>query len=289
MILLTGVTGKTGGEVARQLAAAGVPFRAIARDAARAEPLRDLGGTLFIGDVAEPAFLRGALAGTDRALLVMPNGEHQQALEIGFIDAAVAAGTRHICYLSSLESVPESPNPITRMHVAVEAHLRQSGLDWTIVRPTFFMQGFLSQAARIRDRNEISMPVGSGTLAPTDLRDVATIICRVFTATGHAGQSYDLTGPELLTMHAVAERFTRVLGRPIRYVDQPMDEFRARLQAINLSPWRTNAVAMELEALAAGAVDHTTDTIERLLGRPATSLERFVADHRALFEALPGT
>jgi uncharacterized protein YbjT (DUF2867 family) len=169
----------------------------------------------------------------------------------------------------------------------VEAHLRQSGLDWTIVRPTFFMQGFFSQAASVRDRSEIRMPVGNGTLAPTDLRDVATIICRVFTEPGHAGQSYDLTGPELLTMDGVAARFTRVLGRPVRYVDQPMEEFRARLQAINLSTWRTNAVVMELSALAAGAVDHTTDTIERLLGRPATSLEQFVADHRALFTPLP--
>lgn len=285
MILLTGVTGKTGGEVARQLAAARIPFMAIARDAARAEPIRALGGTLAVGDIADPACLQRALMGIEKALLVMPNGEYQQALETGFIDAAMAAGVRQLVYLSSLESVPGSPNPITQMHVAVEAHLCSSGLDWTIVRPTFFMQGFFSQAARIRDRGEISMPVGNGTLAPTDLRDVAAVICRVFAEPGHAGQRYDLTGPALLTMAGVAERFARVLGRPVRYVDQPVDEFRARLQAMNLSPWRIDAVVMELSALAAGVVDHTTDTIERLLGRPATSLEQFVRDHRELFTA----
>jgi uncharacterized protein YbjT (DUF2867 family) len=284
MILLTGVTGKTGGEIAKQLAAAGTPFRAIARDAKRAEPVAALkGAEVVVGDIGDATFLARALAGVQQALLVMPNGEQQLALEKGFIDAAVKAGVRRVVYLSSLESVPESPNPITQMHVQAETHLRNSGLDWTILRPTFFMQQFLGSAQRIRERSEIAMPIGNGTLAATDLRDVAAVACRVFSEPGHGRQSYDLTGPELLTMHDVVERFSRVLGRPVRYIDQPMDEFRARLKSINLPPWRIEAVVLELSALAAGVVDHTTDTMARLLGRPATSLEQFVRDHRTLF------
>jgi uncharacterized protein YbjT (DUF2867 family) len=188
-------------------------------------------------------------------------------------------------YLSSLESVPETTNPITRMHVAAEEHIRGAALAWTLVRPTFFMQTFLGSAARIRERGEIAMPVGAGMLACTDLRDVAAVICRVFAEPGHEGRSYDLTGPELLTMTEVVECFSLVLGQPIRYVDQPMDEFRARLRAMNLTEWRVDAVALELAAIANGVIDHTTDTIERLLKRPATSLATFVRDHAATFGA----
>jgi uncharacterized protein YbjT (DUF2867 family) len=144
------------------------------------------------------------------------------------------------------------------------------------------MQSFLGSAARIRERGEIAMPIGQGRLAPTDLRDVAAIICLALTQPGHAGQSYDLTGPELLTMAEVVERFSGVLGRTIRYVDQPLPEFRERLQAMQLSDWRIDAVVLELTALANGIIDHTTDTIAQLLGRPATSLGTFVRDHASL-------
>lgn len=284
MILVTGVTGKTGGEVARQLSAAGVPFRALVRTQARAAALPDLGAAeVVVGDVADDAVLGSALDGIDRALLVMPNGEHQLLLENRFTYRAQRAGVRHLVKLSSLESVPESPNPITRMHVASEQFIRESGMDWTMIRPTFFMQTFLGSAAAIREQGRISLPAGQGTIAPTDIRDVGRVILRVLTEQGHENRSYDLTGPELLTLAEVARTFSRVLGREIVYVDQPMEEFRARLTAVNLAPWRSDAVCREFEAIAAGAIDHTTDTVARLLGRPPASLEQFIRDHMALF------
>jgi uncharacterized protein YbjT (DUF2867 family) len=283
MILLTGVTGKTGGEVARQLAAAGVPFRALIRNPAKADVLQAMHAELVIGDVADDAVLDEALRGVERALLVMPNGEEQLLLEKRFTDHAVRAGVQHLVKLSSLESVPESVNPIPRMHVASEQHIRDSGMAWTMIRPTFFMQAFLGSATAIREQRRITMPAGTGTIAPTDLRDVGAVIRRVLTEPGHENQSYDLTGPELLTLAEIAARFSAVLGREIRYVDQPMAEFRTRLSGLNLAPWRIDAVSKELEAIAAGVIDHTTGTIARLLGRPPISLEQFIRDHLALF------
>ncbi|MEO7387369.1 MAG: SDR family oxidoreductase [Gammaproteobacteria bacterium] len=283
MILVTGVTGKTGGEVARQLAAAGVPFRALVRSPDKADALRALGAELVIGDVADDDLLTRALEGIDRAFLVMPNGEQQLTLENRFTYRAQRAGVIHLVNLSSLESVPESTNPITRMHVASEQFIRESGMSWTMIRPTFFMQTFLGSAAAIRDRGIISMPAGQGTIAPTDLRDVAEVIVQVLTQPGHENRSYDLTGPELLTLTEVARTFSRVLGREINYVDQPMPEFQARLASVKLAPWRIDAVCKEFEAIAAGAIDHTTGTMAQLLGRPPVSLEQFIRDHIALY------
>lgn len=283
MILLTGATGKTGGEVARQLAAAGFPFRALVRTTAKAEALGNLGAEIVVGDVADDAALNRALEGVDRALLVMPNGEHQLLLENRFAYRAQRAGVRHLVKLSSLESLPQSVNPITRMHVASEDFIRESGMDWTMIRPTFFMQQFLGSAAAIREHRRISMPAGNGTIAPTDLRDVAAVIVRVLTEDGHQNQSYDLTGPELLTLHEIAGIFSGVLGRDIAYFDQPEAEFRARLAGAKLAPWRIDAVCKEFEAIAAGVIDHTTGTMARLLGRPAGSLEQFIRDHLALY------
>ena len=283
-ILLTGVTGKTGGETARQLALAGVPFRALVRNPAKAAAIEVLTRDIVVGDIGDSAVLDSALRGIQKAVLIMPNGEQQVALEQRFTDAAVRTGVRHLVKLSSLESVPEATNPITRMHVASEAYIRASGLLWTMLRPTFFMQIFLGSATAIREKGLITMPAGQGTVAATDVRDVGEIICKVLTEPGHTNQSYDLTGPELLTLDEIAEHFSRVLGRQIRYVDQPMAEFRTRLATVGLAPWRIDAVCKEFEAIAAGAIDHTTGTIALLLGRPPVSLDQFITDHRSTFQ-----
>jgi len=283
MILITGATGKTGGEVARQLAVADIPFRALIRNPDKAEELNTLGAELVFGDIADKVFLSRALSGIDKAFLVMPNDEQQLILEKQFTDVAVTAGVQHLVYLSSLESVPESKNPITQNHVAAENHIRESGLTWTIMRPTFFMQNFETYAPRIKEAGQIVMPVGNGTVSATDLRDVGEVIRETLTKTGHENKSYDLTGPELLTFAEIAERFSKILGAPVEFVDQPMEEFAELLRTIGLSEWRVDAVCKELEAIGAGVVDHTTDTIEELLGRPPFSLEQYITDHLSLF------
>ncbi len=284
MILITGATGKTGGEVSRQLAAAGIPFRVLVRNPDKAGPLRELGAEISIGDIADRAAVERAMEGVDKALLVMANEEQQLVWEKQFTDVAVAAGVDHLVYLSSVESVPESPNPIPQNHVAAEAYIRASGLTYTMVRPTFFMQMFTGMAPRIKETGKIVMPAGSGTIATTDLRDVAEIIVGIFTKPeGHENQSYDLTGPDLLTFIEIAACFSKLLGREIQYVDQPIDEFRSVLRAIKFPEWRVDAVSKELEAIGAGSIDHTTDTIGELLGRPPVSLEQFIRDHIDLF------
>lgn len=284
MILITGATGKTGGEVSRQLAAAGIPFRVLVRNPDKAGPLRELGAEISIGDIADRAAVERAMEGVDKVLLVMANEEQQLVWEKQFTDVAVAAGVDHLVYLSSVESVPESPNPIPQNHVAAEAYIRASGLTYTMVRPTFFMQMFTGMAPRIKETGKIVMPAGSGTIATTDLRDVAEIIVSIFTKPeGHENQSYDLTGPDLLTFVEIAACFSKLLGREIQYVDQPIDEFRSVLRAIKFPEWRVDAVSKELEAIGAGSIDHTTDTIGELLGRPPVSLEQFIRDHIDLF------
>jgi uncharacterized protein YbjT (DUF2867 family) len=284
MILITGTTGKTGGEVARQLAAASIPFRALIRNPDKAGPIEALGAGIVIGNVADDASLAQAFDGVKKAFLVLPNIEEQLTLEKKFTDTAVAAGAQHLVYLSSLESVPESTNPITRIHVATETYIRESGLAWTMIRPTFFMEMFEGMAARIKDTGKIVMPAGDGTVSTTALRDVAQVIVDVLTKPGHENKSYDLTGPELLTFAEIADQFSAVLGRTIEYVDQPMDEFRAVLKKVGFSEWRIDAVSKELEAIGAGSIDHTTETVLELLGRPPTSLEQFIRKREALFK-----
>lgn len=282
MILLTGVTGKTGGETARQLLKKGVALRAIVRNEAKAAELRAAGAELVVGDVGDPATVRRALEGVSKALLVLPNGRNQEAMEKQFTDLARAAGLGHLVKMSSMEAVAHAKTPIPRAHWAVEEYIRGSGLAWTMVKPNFFMQNLLTSGPGIKAQHRFSLPMGNGTTGMADIRDIATVCVEVLTGRGHEGQSYEITGPEILTFHDVAAQFSEVLGEKVEYVPMPIDQFRERMQNV-LEPWHLDAVAQLFREIDEIGLDHTTDTFTRLTGRAPIPLRQFIRDHLSAF------
>lgn len=282
MILLTGVTGKTGGETAKQLLAKGAKIRAIVRNEAKAEGLKAAGVELVVGDIGDAAVVRQALQGVEKAMLVLPNGKTQQANEQQFTDLAKAAGVKHLVKMSSMEAVPHAETPIPKAHWAVEEYIRASGIPWTMVKPNFFMQNLLASANSIKTQKKFSLPMGEGTTGMADIRDIAAVCVEVLTGQGHAGKSYEITGPEVLTFHDVAARFSEVLGEKIEYVPMPMDQFRTRMTGV-LEPWHLDAVCGLFREIAEIGLDHTTDTFRQLMGREPRSVKDFVRDHIAVF------
>jgi uncharacterized protein YbjT (DUF2867 family) len=283
MILLTGVTGKTGGETARQLLAKGARCRVLVRNEAKAAELKAAGVELVVGDIADAGTLRRALEGVEKALLIMPNGRTQQASETQFTDLAVAAGLKHLVKMSSMEAVAHAKTPIPQAHWAVEEHIRASGLPWTMIKPNFFMQNLLTSANSIRQQRRFSLPMGNGTTGMADVRDIGAVCAEVLTGKGHAGKSYEITGPEVLTFHDVAERFSEVLGEKVEYVPMPIEQFRERMKNV-LEPWHLNAVSELFREIDEIGLDHTTDTFRKLMGREPVSLRQFIRDNLALFK-----
>jgi len=284
VILLTGVTGKTGGEVAKQLLARGVRFRALVRNEAKAASLKAAGADLVAGDMGDAEAVKRALTGIDKALLILPNGRNQQADEQRFTDLARAAGVKHLVKMSSMEAVPHAKTAIPQAHWAVEEYIRASGLAWTMVKPNFFMQNLLTSAGSIKAQRRFSLPMGNGTTGMADVRDIGAVCAEVLTGTGHAGKSYEITGPEVLTFHDVASRFSEVLGVKVEYVPMPMEQFRERMTNV-LEPWHLNAVCELFREIAETGLDHTTDTFRKLTGRDPISLRQFIRDNLALFTA----
>lgn len=283
MILLTGATGKTGATAARLIAEQGDPARALVRDAAKAESLALAGIELVVGDVGDADSLRRAMEGVDRALLILNNSQQQLAMEKQFVDVAKEVGVKHLVKMSSMEAAADAKSPIPQTHWAVEQYIKASGLAWTMIKPNFFMQNLLGTAATIKSMHKFFLPMGNGTTAMSDTRDIGAAIAVVMTGAGHDNRTYELTGPELLTFHDVADRFTDVLGTKIEYVDQPMDSYRETLAQYLPDEWHTNAVCDLFAEIAEGGLGYTTDTIKHLIGREPTSLAQFIRDHLAIF------
>jgi len=282
MIFLTGVTGKIGGETAKQLIKKGANLRALVRDEAKAADLKAAGVELVVGDIADVDAVNKGMDGAEKAFLLLPNGEQQEANEKQFTDLAVAAGVKHLVKMSSMEAVADAETPIPRAHWAVEEYIRASGIDWTMVKPNFFMQNLLGSAGSIKEQRKFFLPMGDGKTGMADARDIGAVCAEVLTGDGHIGQSYEITGPEILTFYDVADRFSQVLGEKVEYVPMPMEMFREKVAGI-LLPWHLNAVCELFREIAEIGLDHTTNTFKELIGREPISCKQFIEDHVALF------
>ncbi|WP_207129397.1 SDR family oxidoreductase [Actinocatenispora comari] len=242
MILVTGAAGKAGSAVVRAFARRGAPVRAVVRDPARVPWLAELPGvTVVAGDLRRAATLGPALEGVKRALLISSPREEMVDTQLSFIDAAQAAGVPHIVKYSGREAGVGFDQEVfrgTRWHGQIERYLERSGLAWTHLRPSQFMQNYLPSSVTGFDvtTRELVMPLGAGQLSPVDLADVAEIAVGVLTTDGHENKAYDITGPEALTMAEVADRVSAATGATFRYVEVTFEEQRRRYAAAGLPP-----------------------------------------------------
>ncbi|MGI9232163.1 MAG: SDR family oxidoreductase [Woeseiaceae bacterium] len=283
MILVSGVTGRVGQATAGALLRDGHAVRGLVRDSRRLEDKNLDGLEVATGDLAEASSLDGAMSGVSSALLVTANSERQLELEGNFVAAAKKAGVRHIVKISSMEAGPSARAPIPKIHYAVEELIRQSGMDWTMLQPNFFMQNLLMYAQSIAASDQFALPLGTARAAFVDCRDVGEAAAAVLCGNGHENRTYTLTGKELQSFRQVESVLTTVCGRKIRYVDQPPEEFRAFLAQFVKSDWHVNAICELFAEIKAGALESTSKDLANLLGRAPTTLEAFIQRYRMAF------
>jgi len=281
MILLTGVTGNIGGATARALLARGVKFRALVRDTAKAATWVDQGVELVQADLEDAASVKRALAGVDRALLVLPNGEFQERLETSFVRTAKESGLPWIIKLSSPEAIRGTQSPIPLAHIAAEDAIMASGMKWTLVRPSFYMQNFRGSLKAARTTGKLSMPMGSGTVALTDNQDAGAFIAHVLTdpnAAHHHGQCYDITGPDpVMNFRDIAQIIGEVIGQPVSYDDCNAKAFQEAIRPFHRNQWHSDAVARLFAEIADGRTPgHKTDSFQKIMGQPGRSLREYL-------------
>ena len=208
MILVTGATGHVGSELVRLLAEQGAPARALVHSPDKAAPIQQLGLETALGDYEQPDTLDAAMKGCGQLFLLSPPSPRQPQQEQHVIDAARRAGLDHVVKQSVPWAGPDAPVLFSRWHGQVEQHLAQSGLAYTLLRPSSFMQNFLMSAQQVADQGVLYGMFGEGRVAFIDARDIAAVAAELLTSPGHQGASYTLTGPEALSAAEVAERLS---------------------------------------------------------------------------------
>jgi len=273
LIAVTGATGQVGGRVATGLAALGARQRLIVRDRDRAPNVEGAEIAITSG-YADTASMRTAIEGADTVLLV-PGRESANRLaeHCSAIDAIVAAGATRVVYLSFVNAAPDSVFTLARDHYATEQYIRGSGIGFTFLRMTLYMD-FIP--AMVGADGVIAGPAGDGSVAAVLRADVADAAVGALLDERHVGQTYDLTGPEAFTLTEAAAVFSQLTGKTIRFHNETIDEAYAARAKYGAPSWEVDGWVTTYTAIAAGEEARVSDSVRLLSGHASVALAGYV-------------
>jgi NAD(P)H dehydrogenase (quinone) len=277
-LAVTGSTGALGGRVARRLAASDIAQRLLVRDEPRAPVVEGAVPVLFTGYADQDDAAR-ALEGVTTLFMVSGSeSADRRDQHRAFVDAAAEAGVGHIVYTSVVNAAPDATFTLARDHHATEEHIRASGMDWTFLRDNLYLD-FMPEL--VGEDGVIRGPAGDGLLAAVSRDDIAASAAAVLTEPhAHVGITYDLTGPEALSMGSIAETMAKTLGREVRYHNETLEEAYESRRRWPAPDWQYDAWVSTYTAIAAGELADLSHHVLSLTGRPPMSLSDYLQQQR---------
>lgn len=286
-ILVTGATGLVGGEVVRALRAAGATVRAGLRDPEgskqkEAAELRNLGTEVVNLDYGRPETFAAALQGVHGVFYLTVPSPLDEVWEPGFIAAMQHAGVSHVVKLSVWRAADEA-YLFARAHRQSERRLEQSGIPWTFLRPSGFMQNLLQQAKMISFTGTFALPMAQAAVGHIDARDIADVAARALLGPEHQGRAYELSGPEALTYDQVAEKLSGIAGRPVHYLAATPEQWGQTMQGYGVPAPVVDGLLDLYRYYVSGGSSTVSPAVAEILGRPARSMTDFINEHQGAF------
>jgi len=279
MILVT-TAGKVGAEAVRSLTLREVPVRVLVRNPGKAKALADAGAEIAAADLDAPASIDAAMAGITAVVLVSPGVPAQ---ELNVIASAARAGAEHVVKVTSNASA-DSPIARRRWQTEIEAGLAASGLAHTLLRSNAYMQNVLALAPAIAKTSGFGSSAGQGRIGMVDARDVGAVAAGIAASPApHAGKTYWLTGPELISYSNVAAVLSKLLGRPVTYRELSFEDDKDAMIRAGVPQPIAEMNAQAFSMIANGDAEWVTEDVPTLLGFPARSFEQFASDYAAAF------
>jgi len=272
-LAITGSTGALGGQVAAELAAAGLAQRLVVRTPAKAPQLANT--AITVCSFGDRAAAEAALAGVE-TLLMVSAAESEDRLDQHrtFVDAAAAAGVRHVVYTSFFAASADATFTLGRDHYATEEHIKASGMDWTFLRDNFYAD---VMADFVGDDGVIRGPANDGKVSLVARSDVARCAVAILRDPApHVRKTYELTGPEALTLTEVAAILSESLQRDITFHNETIPEAYESRKAWPAPEWQYDAWVSTYTAIASGKLAGLSNDVEALTGRkPLSAAELF--------------
>ncbi len=279
MILVTGASGTVGSEVVKALGKTGAKVRAGFRTRAQNIPS---GVESVALDFDSPETVAAALMGVETVFLLSNMVEPEKKV----VDEAKRAGVKRIVKLS-VNGAADEAYTFARWHRGVEKHIEKSGLAWTHLRPSGFMQNFFNYMGdTIRKQSAFYTSTGTkGSGAHIDARDIGAAAARVLTGTGHEGKAYELTGSRAIHYDEAAQILSQAVGREIKHVAIPPEAFKQAAMGMGMPEVYVDALVDLDRAYATGRLNVVTPNVKQLTGRDPIPFEQFAKDYADKFKA----
>jgi NAD(P)H dehydrogenase (quinone) len=278
MIVVTGASGRVGGQIAAELARRGVPFRAVTRTIGHAP---DLGGAeIALAGYDQPDTLVDALAPGDRVFMVSMHEPPERRLPLhrAFLDVAIERGVARIVYLSFLGADPNAAFLHARSHGATEAMLAESGIPYTAVRNGMYADEI---ATWFDADGGITGPGGDGKVSLTLRAELAEAIAELLVDPAHDARTVvTITGPEALTLAELAAAASEVTGDNYRYEPLDREEWLAYRRGLGRPAWSIEAGISYYDGVAAGEAGIVGDGYRELTGKEPLTIREIVELHR---------
>lgn len=286
-ILVTGATGTVGREVVKQLSMheSDLRVRAGVHSVIKGENLKRLPGVEIVEmDFEDQESLHAAFTHVDKVFLITPLVKDQVNMAKALVDEAKKAGVKHIVKLSAMGADSEPGIQLGRWHREIEKYIEDSGIAFTFLRPSSFMQNFVNfNAESIKHNGKLRLPTGKGKVGYIDVRDVAAVGVEALTGEGHEGQIYELTGPEAISNKEVADILSEVTGKEVEYMDVPEDSARKTMQEQNTPEWMANALMELYSVFKGGYSNQVFDTVQAVTDKKPHTFRQFAQDYKECF------
>jgi NAD(P)H dehydrogenase (quinone) len=273
-VVVTGVTGGLGGRVARRLAERGVGQRLVARDPGRAPELA--GAEVAAGSYDDLDSLRRAFDGAGTLFMVSASEDPDRLrLHANVVGAATDAGVERVVYTSFFGAAPDCSFTFGRDHWHTEELIKGGGLRFTMLRDNLYLD-FLP--LMVGADGVIRGPAGDGRVAAVARDDIADVAAAVLLEGGdrHDGRSYDLTGPEALTMAEAAQRLSELAGRTVTYHPETLEEAYASRASYGAPDWEVDGWVTTYVAIANGELEAVSGDVAAVAGHPPMGLDDFL-------------
>ena len=286
MIGIIGATGTTGRGLVATLKEKGAEFRCLVRDTAKAAETLGSDVELVQADLSDAASVEAGLQGCEKLFLLSGHSPVMVEQQFNAVNAAKTAGVKHIVKLSggSFIITEDSPALIGQGHWQIEQGIRSSGLDWTFLRPGFFMQNFLNMAEMIKGMGKVMMPIPADMgLGMIDVRDTADVAAGILTTEGHEGQIYELSGPNITPAEAVAA-IGAAIGKKIPFITVPLEGAIGAMKERGMPEWLVAHQGTMMGMAAEGHMaSYGNDLIQTLAGHAPRTPADFAKDHAGAF------
>lgn len=280
-ILVTAATGNIGRAVIADLNARGADFRASSRDTSEV----DTPDAVRV-DFADRDSVDAALQGIE--VVFLNSGQHpdMEQLQSNVVQAARDAGVGHIVKVSGGAALmgADSASWVGRAHTAVEQRIRESGLAFTFLRPNYFMQNLLNLATPIAN-GKLPVPLPDQRMAMVDARDIGAVAAAVLAdPDSHAGQVYDVTGPEAVSFAEVADALSDRTGSQVQHIAPPVDAAVQQLAANGAPDWLQQHFREIMGIFATDPrMSEVSGVVQRVADRAPRTVGEFIDDHAGVF------